>query len=486
MRVALTTAAVLLLAAALAGAVRAGVRTPEAPEARNLTTTGPVPPRSVEPATGARRAVAAPGETILTVPVYLWRDGCAPTSAGMVLGYWDGHGFPDLVPGDASTDTPAAYQMVASHGTAGAPGHYEDYSLPKDDVGEDVLDDKSEEPAGDEHAGDSVADFMHTSWSVYGLRYGWSWTDMVGPALADYAELRLSGVTASYTDLYYGESGIWALTFARLKQEIDAGRPLVLCVDCNGDGRTDHAVAGIGYRETGGYAEYACWDTWSRSIRWQRFRGVSSSYQWGVSSATAFSLAYSGSPPPEVDETAPVTSVSGARAGWNPEGVRLTFTATDAGSGVDFTEAALGDAVLAPLSGLPATLDVAGQGVHSVHYRSVDKIGNPETVRTVTVRIDGQKPVTSARAAGVRQGARATLRYRVDDLTPRAKVRLVIRTAAGRPRATLRLGWRGTNVSRAATWRCTLARGTYRFAVYATDQAGNHQAIAGSARLTVR
>ena len=137
LRAALTAAAVLLLAAALAGAVRAGVRTREAPEVRNLTTTGPVPPQSVEPATGARRAVAAPGETVLTVPVYLWRDGCAPTSTGMVVGYWDGHGFPDLVPGDASTDTPAAYQMVASHGTAGAPGHYEDYSLPKDDAGAD-------------------------------------------------------------------------------------------------------------------------------------------------------------------------------------------------------------------------------------------------------------------------------------------------------------------------------------------------------------
>ena len=58
-RVALTAAGVLLLAAAMAGAVRAGVRTLGAPEARSLTTTGPVPPKSVEPATGARRAVAA-------------------------------------------------------------------------------------------------------------------------------------------------------------------------------------------------------------------------------------------------------------------------------------------------------------------------------------------------------------------------------------------------------------------------------------------
>ena len=105
----------------------------------------------MEPAIGARRAVAAAGETVLPVPAYLWRDGCGPTATGMVLGYWDGHGFPDLVPGDASTDTPAAYQMIASHGTAGAPGHYEDYSLPEDDAGA-LAPDRSETPAGDEHA----------------------------------------------------------------------------------------------------------------------------------------------------------------------------------------------------------------------------------------------------------------------------------------------------------------------------------------------
>ena len=70
----------------------------------------------------------------------------------------------------------------------------------------------------------------------------------------------------------------------------------------------------------------------------------------------------------------------------------------------------------------------------------------------------GSGPATSARAARVRRGARVTLRYRVDDLTPEAKVRLVVRTPPeGRKRATLRLGWRGTNTLRAVTWRCTLA-----------------------------
>jgi hypothetical protein len=102
------------------------------------------------------------------------------------------------------------------------------------------------------------------------------------------------------------------------------------------------------------------------------------------------------------------------------------------------------------------------------------------------VKIDSGRPTTSARAAVVRRGARVTLRYRVADLTPRANVRLVVKTTRGALRKTLRPGWRGTNTLRSASWRCTLARGTYRFFVYATDQAGNRQRVVGSARLTVR
>jgi hypothetical protein len=478
------TAAGLLAAAALSGAVSAGVPTQEASQVRALTTTGPVPPAEVKPAIGARSAVAAAGETVISgVPAYIWHDGCGPTSTGMVLGYWDGHGYPDLIPGDASTETDAAYQAIASHGTDAVPGHYEDYASPEDEGG-GILPDKSEAPAGDEHESDSVADFMHTSWSVEGLAYGWSYTNMVGPAFRAFVELRLTGVTASSADYYYGTTAS-SLTFARFMQEIDSGRPLVFFVDSSGDGSTDHAVAAIGYRETNDYAEYACWDTWDAAIRWQRFRGMSSSYKWGVGGATALSLT-GGSPLPVVDSSAPSTTVSGAGTGWRRTPTTLTFPATDAGSGVDFTEAALGDAELTKLPDLPGTLDVSGQGVHTVRYRSTDKDGNVEVTRTCAVRIDSAGPVTSARTARVRRGARVTLRYRVDDLTPEANVRLVVRTRDGRQRAALKLGRRGTNAGRSVSWRCTLARGTYRVVVLATDQAGNRQATAGSARLIVR
>ena len=241
---AIPTAVGILLAAT---ALLAGVVVAAAPAADPVADT-----RSPPPARRRRRrssrppAPAAPprgaGETLVAgVPAYIWRDGCAPTSVGMIVGYYDGHGFPDLVAGNAASQSAnaAVSQMIASHGSVSDPHHYEDYALPNDSGGA-ILADKSAAPAGDEHAGDSVADFMHTSWSAEGLAYGWSYTNMAGPAFVAYVQSRLSGVTASYRTLYFGSS----LTFTVLQQEIDAGRPLVLCVDSTGDGVIDHAVAG--------------------------------------------------------------------------------------------------------------------------------------------------------------------------------------------------------------------------------------------------
>ena len=229
-----------------------------------------------------------------------------------------------------------------------------------------------------------------------------------------------------------------------LQGEIDAGRPMVFYVDCTGDGVSDHAIAAIGYRETGESPEYAYWDTWDRTVHWSPFREVSSDYKWGVYGGTAFSLSPAGEP---VDLSRPVTTVDGAPAGWSAGPVTLTFTATDQGSGVASVEAGVDGAELATLPGLPATLHVSGQGVHTVRYRARDKSGNVEAARSCAVRIDAEGPVTGARAARVRKGARVSLRYRVDDLTPEATVRLVVRTPSGRARATLRPGRRATGAA---------------------------------------
>jgi hypothetical protein len=161
--------------------------------------------------------------------------------------------------------------------------------------------------------------------------------------------------------------------------------------------------------------------------------------------------------------------------------VTLTFSASDDGSGVQRTETRTGltDWVAGEV------LVVQGQGAHTVLYRSVDLAGNVEPDRACTVKVDTVGPRTSAWAMAVHRGARASLRYRANDLTPTASVRLVIRTRAGAVRKVFRLGSRATGTALVRRFRCFLARGVYRYTVYARDEAGNPQSIAGRARLTV-
>jgi len=335
------------------------------------TSTGPVPPPNVKFGHYTlMNAVlgTALGEVVITdVPAYCWRDGCGPTAVGMVVGWWDAHGWPELLVGDPQ-------QMISSHGTVDASGHYEDYSLPMETTYA-VAPDKSELPIGDEHPADSVADFMHTSWSVDGLWYGYSYSDMVGPGFAGYVRLK-------YPDSFpvVTQAGGANLTFALVQQEIDSGRPLVFMVDGDGDGSPDHFVTVIGYRDTNGYPEYACWDTWEEHvIRWQAFRPASSSYQWGVYRSYSFSVG--GSVPPDptptptptvtpADVTPPVTTISRVKRGT------YFLTATDAGSGVAQTYYRLGD------GWLEGTSFKLTRG--TVRFYSVDRAGNVETVNSFT------------------------------------------------------------------------------------------------------
>lgn len=484
-RLLLAAAALLLAAAALACALPGPALAEEADDGSSsggLTTTGPTPPWGVLPPESRRGALAGAGEVVLGgVPAYIWRDGCAPTSLGMILGYWDAHGYPALVPGDASTQTRWADQAIASHGSDGAPRHYEDYSLPRESGG--LLRDRSEVPDGDEHEDDSAADFMHTSRSADGLAYGWTWIDRVGPAFVDFVGLRLAEASAASEDYSISDAESVTTLFSVLQSEIGAGRPMVFYVDCDGNGAIDHAVTAVGYRETSGYPEYACQDTWYGALRWEQFRAPAVGYRWGVGGATGFTLSGPATP---ADVTGPVAVVEDGHDGWSGSPATVSISVTDDRAGVDFVEADLDGSGWTTLDGLPAELEVTGQGVHTVRYRATDSAGNAGDAGQVTVRVDGEAPVTSARAASVRQGARVLLRYRVDDLTPQASVRLVVRTLSGRTRATLRPGRRATGALLTSPWRATLPRGVYRVWVYATDQAGNRQATPGSARLSIR
>lgn len=229
-------------------------------------------------------------EVTLTVPAYLWRHGCGPTALGMIIGYYDTLGYRDLIGGSSFSQTEEVDQMIASGGETGNPNlpgneeHYEDYASPQDNS-PIMLDDAYIAERRTPHADNSLADFMDTSKSTRGNYYGWSWSSDIGPAFTDYVTSRNSGYQASY-NFFYNNSLTWEV----LTGEIDSARPMVLLVDSDGNGSTDHFVTVIGYR-TSPTLQYAVWDTWSATIvRWENFEYITPGVPWGIWGGWSFNL----------------------------------------------------------------------------------------------------------------------------------------------------------------------------------------------------
>ncbi|GAA2817617.1 hypothetical protein GCM10010441_47690 [Kitasatospora paracochleata] len=117
-------------------------------------------------------------------------------------------------------------------------------------------------------------------------------------------------------------------------------------------------------------------------------------YGWALAEFQVY--APTGSPSPS-DHQAPTTTATldpaspTGLAGWYTSSVKVALAATDeaGGSGVARTEYRVDGAAWKPYS---AAVTVSGDGTHTVSYRSSDKAGNTETVRTATVRIDGTAP----------------------------------------------------------------------------------------------
>ncbi len=196
--------------------------------------------------------------------------------------------------------------------------------------------------------------------------------------------------------------------------------------------------------------------------------------------------------PVRIDRTPPVTTQTGADGRWHNLAVTVAFTASDRASGVASTSFSADGGVTwetgACIVDAPATHD--NDGIHIILYRSADNTGLVEAPRSCTVRIDTRQPVTAAPySTKVKRGYRATLRYRVDDQQPcasKANVTIKVATLSGRVVRVFKLGQRSVNRLLTCQFRCTVAKRTYRFRVYATDAAGNKQAVAGWNRLIVR
>lgn len=447
------------------------------------STTGPLPPANVV-APRAQRSLARSANVYVdgsktAVPCYYWWDGCGPTAVGMVVGYWDSHGYPLLIPGDATLSqiaNPAIDAAISSHDTGSGPQSYEDYAEPIDSSPNLLADMSTYDPAG-AHTSDCIADFMHTSWSADTLYYGWSYNTMIGPAFSQYVDY-VDPAYMPHTSDYLWSTG--TLTWALVKQQINAGHPMVFLVDSDGDGLTDHFVPVIGYNNS--THQYACWDTWYGTPRWEKFHAMQAGNAWGVYEDTTFTLSGTA-----VDTTPPVTTASGGGTTWHKSAVTVTLHPTDSGSGMVGGQAGTWYNIdMAPSWTAGTTAVVSGDGVHTVYFYSEDNAGNTETPRSCSVKIDSGAPVTSARNASTREGRTATLSYKVTDLTPKATVKIIVTTRAGAHKKTFKLGKQATNKQLKFKFDCTLKKGTYLYVVKAVNLAGNPQATSGSARLVVK
>jgi hypothetical protein len=270
-RVALITGWILVVFAAVAPSASA-----------QLSTTGPKPPPGID------RGLREPTFTqnlIPHVPRYLWHHGCGPTAVGMIAGYWDWYGYPDLVDGDAFQQTPAVDAMIASDSenescSYEAEDHFRSYACPLDNFAY-IMPDKSE--LGGAHESNCIADFMHTSWSADMLPYGWSYFEMDGNAFRDYV-LSIYPEANPVIQSYYFSDYSWE----QFRDEMDNRRPVCLLVDTDGDALTDHFVTAVGYDNS--RTEYACYDTWDRDVHWYKWRGMGPEAEWGVFGITTFAL----------------------------------------------------------------------------------------------------------------------------------------------------------------------------------------------------
>jgi len=123
--------------------------------------------------------------------------GCAPTAGAMMIGYWDGQGYDNLITGSNSwTDNRANVEAMF-----GSQGYYDDY------WGTDA--------ATPSHADDCVADFMGTSRDPKGD--GQTAEANVYLGMVDYAKSRGYANASGWYALY---GGLWDVLVA------ERGQPL--------------------------------------------------------------------------------------------------------------------------------------------------------------------------------------------------------------------------------------------------------------------
>ena len=105
----------------------------------------------------------------------------------------------------------------------------------------------------------------------------------------------------------------------------------------------------------------------------------------------------------DIDRTPPSTTVAFAGAsagGWYSSDVTVTLDAGDALSGVSQIRYGFDGGTTWQYAGFGSTFTIATEGTTPLSLSAVDRAGNVEEVRTVSVRVDRTPPTTTARIDG--------------------------------------------------------------------------------------
>lgn len=265
----------------------------------------------------------AQGITLPNAPDYEWWYGCSPTSAGMMMGYYDINGYgglsyDNLVAGGTAELSNYGNPGALANDAIASSGHIADFWV---DYGKSGLVDPSNanygpDPLEENHSFDSLADFMGTSQDSVGNVDGgttfffyanggqtyaadlyaagigyWDHDGMYGMSeYFDYAGYG-SGNPANnnfYTQLTDNVGATYGFGFDDYVAEIDAGGVVMIHVE-------GHSMFGYGYDVQ--INEVILHDTWSegeQSMAWgEDYSGLD---MWGV---TVFTPTGGSAPVPE-------------------------------------------------------------------------------------------------------------------------------------------------------------------------------------------
>jgi len=201
---------------------------------------------------------------------YGWWNGCAPTAAGMLFGWWEEEGY-DAFPGNHRNIPATAYGLTSSD-----PADYND--------ARGVVAGWAHKQAGidhsltygtyEDHAPGSLADFILTRDGItltggvpHGLETFGAWDD---PATTAIESRRFSAQLYTGTDWNYG----------KYMAEIDAGRPVYLSWTSTSGA---HATLGVGYNNSDGKQNVVTLTTYRQGLKeWEWTNESSSGYHYSV------------------------------------------------------------------------------------------------------------------------------------------------------------------------------------------------------------